>query len=127
MILEVFVPGPLFNPMNGSQGSWHKHARWARQWRERTAERLRIALLVDLPYAIDPASPKLIQFHAVVFNAFDADNLSACLKPCRDALKDARIIDDDRDSAGHSFLYWQQVDRKGERGVRITVGPRGEA
>jgi hypothetical protein len=125
-MIDVFVPGPLTNPMNGSQGGhWSKHSRWARQWRERTAERFRVFLLTDgRRLTIDAAAPKRIAFYAIVFNRFDGDGLEAALKPCRDALKDAHIIDDDRDSAGHVFGYEQHVDRKGARGVRITISPR---
>jgi hypothetical protein len=124
--LEIFVPGPLRNPLNGSQGAhWSKHSRWARQWRERTAERLRVFLLTEArEYRPEPSILKAIEFHAVVFNPFDEDGLEAALKPCRDACKDARLIDDDRTSAGHAFTYRQTVDRKGARGVHITITPR---
>lgn len=126
--LEVFVPGPLYNPMNGAKGGhWAKRHRWARTWRERTAERLRVAILIERREwaRVDPRAPKLVTFHAQTFNAFDGDGLSSALKPCRDALKDARLIDDDRDSAGHQFVYTQEIKRK-ERGVKITITPRTE-
>jgi hypothetical protein len=38
---------------------------------------------------------------------FDDDNLRAVCKPVRDAVQDMAIIDNDRPSAGHTFLYEQ--------------------
>lgn len=127
MRFEIFVPGPLRNPMNGSHGHWRKHARWARQWRERTHQRLFVQLAGrrGLPPATEP---KVVHLHAVTFNAWDDDNLRAGLKPMRDALKDAHVIHDDGPEKGpggevlpcrHHFIYTQEVDRL-HRGVRIT-------
>jgi hypothetical protein len=51
------------------------------------------------------------------------DGLRAGMKPMRDALKDAGLIDDDKPSAGHQFVYGQRIYRA-NRGVKITVEPR---
>jgi hypothetical protein len=124
--IVVFVEGPLHNPMNGSRGTWHKHARWARQWRERTgmvllAERGRGRCGPRWPW---PSSlPKLVLFMAHTGATWDDDNLRAGMKPLRDALKDAGIIDDDKPRSGHIFSYSQRIDRA-HRGVRITIAPR---
>ena len=116
----VFVPGPLRNPLNGPHGHWSKHARWARTWRERTHQQLWLALRgMD---AADATCPKIVRFLAKTHNGVDDDNLRAMLKPCRDALKDARIIHDDAKDSGHVFVYEQMIDR-GHRGVEITWEP----
>lgn len=118
--MTVFIPGPLKNPLNGSHGHWSKHRRWAKDWRERTHQILWLALRNDLHRVkADAACPKTITFRAYTYNAVDDDNLRAMLKPCRDALKDARIIDDDGPRSGHVFLYEQQIARA-SRGVEIS-------
>jgi hypothetical protein len=57
---------------------------------------------------------------------FDTDGLAASLKNYRDALKDMRIIDDDRPSSGHVFVYTQEISRgkDAKRGVMVSVAPR---
>lgn len=124
--MTVFVPGPLTNPLNGSHGHWSKHRKWAEDWRERTHHHLWLALRTQLPRvnavrmdAAYAARPKVVRFLAKTGNSVDDDNLRAMLKPCRDALKDARIIHDDAKHSGHTFLYDQVIDRA-ERGVLIT-------
>ncbi|MGH7535342.1 MAG: hypothetical protein ACREMG_07140, partial [Gemmatimonadales bacterium] len=85
----VFVPGPLTNPMNGSHGHWAKHARWVKDWRERTHLHLFLALGPPRGRDLlcDPATSKRVRFLARTHNAWDDDGLRAGLKPVRDALK----------------------------------------
>jgi hypothetical protein len=125
-MIAVFVPGVLRNPLNGSWGHPLKHARTNREWRERTQSHLLAALrLPRTRMQMDPAAPKRITITAHVGAEWDDDGIPAAVKPCRDALKDMRIINDDKPSAGHVFAYAQIVSRgKGcSRGVKITVEP----
>jgi len=124
--LHVFVPGPLRNPMRGSHGHWRKHARWAKSWRERTAERLRIERLLHprmWQELGDAAVPKHVAFLARTARAWDDDNLRPGLKPVRDGLQDAGLIQSDASEAGHLFLYEQRVD-VANRGVDIRIRRR---
>jgi hypothetical protein len=118
--LVVFVPGRLGNPLNGPHGHWSKHARWAKQWRERT----HLAWLEKYQRRGDlvPTVPKLIRFRAHTWNAVDDDALSAMCKPVRDALRDIGLIHDDSPGSGHVFVYGQVIERS-HRGVQITVEP----
>ena len=120
ILLEVFVPGKLRNPLNGSWGGWRKHARLAKDWRERTAQRLFMEQRVSrsMP-AASLSTPKRITFTAQVGARWDDDNLPAAIKPIRDALV-GLVIHADDPGAGHEFVYRQTVNRS-ERGVRITV------
>ena len=126
--MTVFVPGPLRNPLNGQRDIWQKHRRWAKQWRERTAERLRLALLTPRRLEVDPRTPKRITFTAHVASLWDDDNLPAGLKSIRDGLRDGGIIHDDGPASGHTFVYAQVRDRA-NRGVEIewTVAPSSPA
>ncbi len=116
--LTIFVQGRPWNPLNGGQRSYMKHARLRKAWRERTASRLlshaNIITRRDWPYRWPwrPATPKRITFTVYARNAFDSDNLEAVCKSVRDALKDAGMIQDDRPSAGHTFEYAQVPTRK---------------
>jgi hypothetical protein len=116
---SIFVPGPLQNPMNGPHGHWSKHARWARNWRERTAQRLFVAQHYDRLPRPSSAS-KHVTFTLQTWNRVDDDALGPMAKPCRDALIDAGIIHSDAPNSGHRFSYAQTIDRT-HRGVRITV------
>lgn len=121
--LCVFVPGQVRNPLNGSHGHWSKHRKWASDWRERTTHRLwAFSQWIDLKLWA-PKVPKVIAFAIYSRNPFDSDNRAAVCKPLRDALKDARLIDDDRDSSGHSFSYGQVIARhKGAvHGIAIDI------
>ena len=126
--LDVFVPGPLSNPLNGSRGHWSKHARWARQWRDRAGLVLLEARTRQprrsWPWA--PELPKLVMFQCHVWSLFDDDALPGICKPIRDALVDARVIDGDAPGHGHGFAYTQTINRQA-RGVRITIAGLGEA
>lgn len=111
--LTVFVPGRPRNPLNSSHGHWTKHARWAKTWRERTSMAfwrrapLYSASLGTRVFHWLAEDPKRVTFTVYGPARFDDDNLRAVCKPARDSLKDMRVIDDDRDSAGHVFVYEQ--------------------
>lgn len=119
--LEVFVPGPLYNPLNGPHGHWAQRAWWVRNVRTRTHGALLHAQALG---RCSPAAPKRIEFLAQTGGTWDDDNLRAGLKPVRDALQDAGIIHSDAPRSGHVFVYAQVIDRA-HRGVRITITPRG--
>lgn len=125
----MFVGGRLRNPLNGSYGHWAKHARWARDWRERTHLAIFEAVAAG-PEAVfraaqrmDPKAPKRVTFAALVPSRFDDDNLAACCKPLRDALKDAGLIHHDGPQSGHAFVYKQKAARGAGavHGVRIGI------
>lgn len=120
MTYTIFVSGPLHNPLNGSRGHWSKHARWSRQWRDRTGMAWLVAY--PRPHGIAPRAPKLVRFLANTGATWDDDNLAAGMKPMRDALCDLGVIHSDAPSSGHRFEYGQRIDRK-RRGVLITVEP----
>ena len=67
--------------------------------------------------------PKRITFRACVAREHDDDNIRAAIKPSRDALVECGVIHDDKPSAGHTFIYEQEVNGKadGLRGVWITI------
>jgi len=128
-LLAVFVPGPVKNPLNGSHGHWTKRARWAKGWRDKTSQ----AVLEGVPLyrcstnglvlgdvRVIPETPKRVVFLARTHNRMDDDNLRAALKPCRDGLRDMRVIHDDDPRSGHEFVYTQTIDRA-HRGVEIRV------
>ena len=123
MKLKVWVPGPLANPMNGTRGHWGKHARWAQQWRQRTEQRLLLEKLTgrDTRWReIDPELPKRVTFTAHTVRRWDDDNLRAGMKPIRDGVVSAHLIDSDALDSGHEFVYQQRI-KPDERGVLITV------
>lgn len=112
--LVVFVPGRPRNPLNGSHEHWSKRAKWAKGWRDRAGHRLyEQSGPGGRPYRIHGhwpwslVEPKRITFTIYGPSRFDDDNLRAVCKPVRDALKDMAVIDDDRPSAGHTFVYEQ--------------------
>jgi hypothetical protein len=120
--VTFWIPGPIENPLNGSlsHAHWTKRSRWAKTRREKAQMHMLVAFGRG---PRSPHTPKHITFRAFTYNAFDGDGLQAAIKPYRDALKDMRIIDDDRDSAGHRFVYEQEISRgkDAKRGVEISV------
>lgn len=120
-LLEVFVPGRLTNPLNSSWGSWHKHARIARTWREQTTLQLLVARngRAWLPAMHPLTEPKCITFTAYTGARWDDDALPGAIKPVRDALV-GLVIQADDPRCGHAFLYRQEIRRE-LRGVGITV------
>lgn len=126
-LLAIFVAGPVKNPLNGSlsRAHWSKKSRWAKGWRERT-QMVLLEAIQALPFGMLPAdkrAPKLCEFTAHLVRRMDDDNLAASMKPCRDALKDMRVIHEDDPTSGHVFRY-RQTNVSGRRGVEIRVSPR---
>jgi hypothetical protein len=122
IILDVFIPGQLRNPLNGSWGGWRKHARLARDWRERTTDHILVAKLGRQASMHPLTEPKRVTFTAYVGARWDDDNLPGAIKPVRDALVGVVIHADDPGS-GHEFVYRQETRRE-QRGVGISVTPR---
>ena len=120
-LLDVFVPGKLRNPLNGSWGGWRKHARLAKDWRERTAQHILIARNFRKLSPVDLAAPKRVTFTAYVGAQWDDDNLPGAVKPARDSLV-GLVIHSDAPSSGHEFVYRQETRRE-QRGVGISVTP----
>ena len=112
----IFVPGKLRNPLNGSWGGWRKHARLAKEWKERTAQHI---FADRAHWTIVLQAPKIVTFTAHVGAGWDDDNLPAAIKPIRDALV-GTVIHSDAPEAGHTFVYKQVVDRA-RRGVQIEI------
>lgn len=126
--LTVWVPGRPSNPLNGSHMHWSKRSRWAKGWREKTAAQIlnHVFRSIKEPQwkGVRTETPKRVTFTVHGPSRFDDDNLRAVVKPCRDALKDMRVIDDDRDSSGHDFRYAQaKPTRKpgAVYGIAITI------
>ena len=119
LTLTVFVAGRLTNPLNGSWGGWFKHARIAKDWRERTAQAFWVEKHTHGRWVLNPMAAKRVTFTAHVGALWDSDNLPAAVKPLRDALQWV-VIHSDGPKSGHVFCYAQVVDRD-RRGVAITV------
>ena len=118
-MLEVFVTGRLVNPMNGAWGHWYKHARIARDWRQRTAQAFWAEKHAHGRWVVDLHTPKIVTFTAHVGQLWDTDGLPGAIKPIRDALQGV-AIHSDGPTSGHTFVYQQVVDRA-TRGVQITI------
>lgn len=108
---RLWIPGRLRNPLNNRKmGNGFVWDRYKNKWQNGVDTALLLA-----GYrrgVVAPDLPKMVTMTALVFNKFDShDGLRAALKPIPDALKRAGLIDDDRDSAGHEFVYKQQIDR----------------
>ena len=113
-LIACFARGRLVNGKNASRG-WQMKAwgRYKRVWRAQTLDALLMANADRGPIARgSDATPKVVTFHAIVPSRFDSDGLALACAPIRDALITAGVIDDDRDSAGHSFTYTQEARRK---------------
>lgn len=128
-MIEVFIPGALRNPLNGSlsRAHWSVRSKWANGWKDRTVWALRSgAPLYQQAYdSMRLAEPKLVRFLAQTGARWDDDNLPAGIKPIRDALI-GYVIHSDAPGSGHLFEYAQVVNRA-HRGVRITIAPREPA
>lgn len=129
-ILEGWKNGALTGFVHGAPANlknkvshWSTRARWAKSWRERTANALlpwRVGAGPIGPWPWSPYDPKRIHFTVFCRNPFDsAENLRLVCSAVKDALgpSGARkvgvgIIDDDRDSSGHVFTYEQITSRK---------------
>lgn len=121
-LLDTFIPGQITNPLNDSSWGLWKHRRQVKTAREKAGMCLLMALQ-GKALRVPADAPKRITFHRYGHNLFDGDGYQAAMKPYRDALKDAQVINDDRDSAGHAFVYEQEISRgkRARRGVQITV------
>jgi hypothetical protein len=125
-MIEVFVPGALRNPLNGSfsRAHWSARSKWARAWKERTMLVLRQSEIL-YPKAYETMrvrAPKRITFTAQTGATWDDDAIPAGIKPIRDALI-GYVIHSDAPDSGHLFEYAQRIDRT-HRGVKITITPR---
>ena len=123
-LLAVWVSGKLVNPLNASAWGWQKRSRTAKAWKERTA----LAVYESKDWILKEwlewlTKPKVVHFHASVFNRFDDDGLAAAIKPIRDALIECSIIAGDAVIDGNVFVYSQVIDRA-RRGVEIRVSLR---
>ena len=118
--LKLWLPGRLRNPLNERKlGNGFAWDRYKRKWQQALDAALKVAGYQE--GVVDPKSPKTVTMSAWVFNRFDShDGLRAALKPVPDGLKKAGLIDDDRDSSGHEFNYWQGIDRRNP-GVVVVV------
>lgn len=121
--LSVFVPGVLRNLDNGRQGNargaYFAKSRYRRAWRDKV--RLYVgSVATAAKWRAAPATPKRITLLARTWNEMDAAGLAAALKPVEDGLVDAKILHDDRPSAGHVIVREQVRDRR-RRGVDIMV------
>ena len=128
-LIACFARGRLVNGKNASRG-WQMKAwgRYKREWRARTLDALWMAGGRGHDWmSASKWTPKVVTFHAIVPSQFDGDGLQLACAPIRDALVTAEIIDDDRDSAGHSFVYTQEARRKAGTvyGVSVRVRLRG--
>ena len=129
--LTVWVPG---TPKHfKGKGDRYTVARHTKDWRARTVTaiyrvRFRSVDGADAGFPSSPERPKRITFTVFCRNAFDSDeNLRLVCSPLKDALIDMRLIQDDRDSAGHTFIYLQVPSRvKGAAlgiAVRVELAP----
>lgn len=129
MTLSFFVHTKPENPLNGSLSGahWSKKRRWSNLRRE-AAARVMYAEMRGKRPPWPAAQPKAVTFTVHSHNAFDSDGRQAACKPYRDALRDMGLINDDRDSAGHSFDYRQVISRgkAAKHGVQIDVTIRAE-
>lgn len=110
--------------MNDHKAHWSKHRIWSREQKSRVE--MAILAAVGRHHGMIASAPKRVTFRMFAAGEWDDDNLRAALKPARDALKSMGIINDDRPSAGHEFVYTQSPDRRrgAYRGVEITVEAR---
>lgn len=126
--LEVWIPGALVNPLNESAWGLWKHRRRVKTLREK-AQACLLEAIHRTGWNLPPSAPKRITFTRTGHNLMDSDGYQAACKAYRDALTDMGVIDDDRDSAGHTFAYAQRLDRsrKALAGVMIRVELRADA
>ena len=132
--LTVWVPGTPANLKN-KVGHWSKRARWAKDWRARTAFRLLNGLqsknvpklgLGPRNWPWSPEEPKLVTFTIYGRARFDDDNVALVCSPCRDALQDMQLIDNDGNVA-HRFQYEQAPPTRkagSVYGIAITIALR---
>ena len=117
--IQVFVPGQLVNPLNGSHGHWRVRYAVAQRWKVRT----RLAWLE----AGQPEWPRSAHFTFTAYTARlwdEEEGVMAACKHVRDVAVRSICSSDDSPTSGHAFSYRQEVRPPGERGVLIEVSPR---
>jgi hypothetical protein len=125
--LVVWCPGTPRNPLNGQRGHWAKHARWAKEWRERAEMRLYVVMTTHPWNHWPPHLPKRVTFTVYGRARFDDDNVRGVVKPLRDALQDMRVIDSDGNPA-HTFHYEQAPPKRAAgapHGIAIRIEVQG--
>ena len=121
--LTVTIPGRIKSVGQNRGTRWGK-GDYNRKWRFAAGVIVKEQMRLKGWLGIDPALPKAIVFKSYTRNFLDDDNLRPAFKPIRDALKDAGVINDDRPSAGHTFDYQQEIDRKSPLRVAIRIALR---
>jgi len=128
-VLVVELPITVTNPLN----EWRHwaHVRRVAKFERKLTRRL-VAVALGRAYQLEapPSRPKRIELHVYHGRLFDDDGLVAALKHVRDGLIDAKVIDDDRPSAGHEFVYGQTAgvpDRQRRVTLTITLRPEEAA
>lgn len=129
--LIAWIPGPIFNPLNGSQGQTKYgrifRAKERKSWRERTELCVKDAMnrakwkWGPLGNGLEPDGRVVLT--AFVRNLFDDEGLAAALKPVVDGLVDAKIIAGDSPRHRTIFERRQTIERK-HRGVEVVVQRR---
>lgn len=132
--LTVWVPGRPAN-MKNKVGHWSTRAKWAKGWRARAAAHLAFSWSTrpvpfngkasekNMGWPWAPEEPKRVTFTIYGPSRFDDDNCALVASPCRDALQDMRIIDNDGNPA-HRFLYEQATPTRkagAAHGIAIKV------
>ena len=125
--VKVWIPGKLENPLNGSHGHWTQARSLGEVAARKSADvsthyedaALGLADPPRRPRSTSPSRPT----SGPVLTTTTSEQRSSTY---RDALKDMKIIDDDRESSGHEFHYRQVVSRgkNAKRGVEVEVTPR---
>jgi len=110
---HVHLPGRIRSQSN-ARGHWSQRHRYAKAWRRDTAHLVADYMRVLERNGFDRIDPKMrkrITFTADVWSLMDDDNLESAIKPIRDGLQDAGVIDSDAPEAGHKFIYRQRIQR----------------
>jgi hypothetical protein len=122
--LRVFLPINLRNPMNGSWGSWQKHARLMRQMRDQATTALYLATTPAqrTEISVYARAPKRITFRAYVGHLWDEnEGIPPACKPYRDSLVTMGVIHDDGPRSGHDHRGTETPG--GSRDVSPTPKP----
>lgn len=124
--LIAWIPGPIHNPLNGSQGTtkYGRIFRAKERWRERTClcvkDAMNRAKWRYEPLGNGRTYNGLVTVTAFVWNLFDEDGLAAALKPVVDGLVDAELVYSDGPTSKTKFVRRQVIERK-HRGVEVVV------
>ena len=97
---QLTVPLPASLPSPNSRMHWRVRARLTRDIRQQTAILLRSEMTrLGVPEAPGRRTLRLTRIYSPRRKLMDPDNLTASVKPCLDAARDARLIVDDRPGA----------------------------